>query len=112
MSDTRNPMSPAEFDAAVRALQRRLPELSCTSGRRSKLRNDRVSGNPASKHLLDMARDLVGTTDDLKQGLSQCSILGLWGLIHGGGANIHLHVQGLPPGDVAEWWSKKYSEDE
>ena len=52
-----------------------------------------------------MARDYAGSELALKAALAQSRILGLWGLIHGEGANEHLHVQGLPPGDVPFWWA-------
>lgn len=110
--DTRKPMTPEEFDAACRALIRRVPDLSCTSGARSKQRNDALGASPMSKHLIDMARDYAGSELALKAALAQSRILGLWGLIHGEGANEHLHVQGLPPGDVPFWWADKYGQQE
>ena len=110
--DTRKPMTPEEFDAACRALVRRVPELSCTSGARSEGRNEALRASPASKHLIDMARDYAAPKNVLQNGLGQSRILGLWGLIHGEGANEHLHVQGLPPGDVPLWWADKYGQRE
>jgi hypothetical protein len=107
----RHPMTPAEFDAAVRAILRRVPLLSCTSGGRSVIRNTAVGGNPASKHVIDMARDFVGPKRAIEDGAAHCRILGLWYRIHDVGSGNHLHVQGLPPGDVAEWWSNKYGEE-
>jgi len=104
----RHPMTPVEFDAACRALVRRVPGLSCTSGHRSVARNRMVSGSPLSKHLIDMARDFVGGPDDLAKGKAQCEILGLWYDVHNVGSGNHLHVQGLAPGEVPAWWSEKY----
>lgn len=113
MSDHRQPMTPAEFDAACRALVRRcIPQgISCTSGHRDSDRNKRVGGKPGSKHLYDMARDYVIPGRDYKQAAAQARILGLWYVVHGEGANEHLHVQGLPPGDIPEWWLAKYWHD-
>lgn len=108
-ADRRQPMTPAEFDAACRTLARRA-NLSETSGRRTPDRNAKVGGKSDSKHLLGMARDFVGTDDALKRGVGQAQILGLWWLIHGEGSNKHLHIQGLPPGDVPAWWLAKYAE--
>jgi len=101
-------MTPDEFDAAVRTLRRRCPALSVTSAGRSVERNARVGGSPDSKHLIDMAVDLVGPHEAMRQGAAIARILGLWWDIHGDRPNTHLHVQGLPPGAVPEWWTSKF----
>ena len=108
----RHPLTPVEFDAACRTILRRVPGLSQTSGGRSTARNAAVGGNRASKHVIDMARDYVGTRDDMNNGAAVCRILGLWYRIHDVGSGNHLHVQGLPPGDVAEWLVEKYGEQD
>jgi len=105
-------MSPEEFDAACRAIWRRVPELSETSGRRSVSRNKNVNGSPNSKHVLGMAQDFAGPPDALKHGASVARILGLWYQLHDVGSGNHLHVQGLPPGAVPDEWREQYMEDE
>ena len=107
----RHPMTPAEFDEACRALLRRVPSLSCTSGGRSASRNAAVGGLPNSKHVIDMARDYAGSSEELKNGAAVAHILGLWTDVHNVGSGVHLHVQGLPPGDIASWWLDKYGSE-
>ena len=105
MGDTRQPMTPEEFDRACRELTRRCPWLSETSGYRSPERNERVGGSDQSKHLLGMGRDFGGSAEGIRQAARVAVELGLWILIE----DDHLHVQGLPPGDVPEWWMLKYA---
>lgn len=105
---TRHPMTPSEFDAACRELVRRCPELSETSGRRSTERNAQEGGHPQSKHLLGMARDFV--SPDLSDGAQEAKRLGLWFKLHDVGSGVHIHVQGLPPGDLPDWWVDKFGE--
>jgi len=104
MADARQPMTPAEFDAACRALLDRIPWLSETSGYRTPARNERVGGSDASKHLLGMARDFAGSQEGIRQAAPVAVTLALWVEIE----SDHLHVQGLPPGEVPEWWRAKY----
>lgn len=105
----RHPMTPAEFDAALRALVSECPWLSETSGRRTRERNAAVGGKPGSKHVLGMAQDFVADdVEALRQAAPVAVRLGLWILLHDVGSGTHLHVQGLPPGDVPEWWRVKY----
>ena len=102
-------MTPAGFDAAVRTLVRRVPG-SVTSGARTSFRNSRVGGNPLSKHLIDMARDIVFDTRELyDQSLAQVKILGLWVELYP--EDRRIHVQGLPPGEIPVWWREKFLED-
>lgn len=111
--DTREPMSPEEFDAACRALWRRVPGLSETGGRRSKLRNKRVNGHELSKHRIGMARDFAADQEsDLKHGAAVARILGLWVDVHDVGSGKHIHCQGLPPGEIDEAWRVRYLEDD
>lgn len=107
----RQPMTPAEFDAACRALLRRHPALSCTSGGRSAAHNARVNGEPLSKHLIDMARDYVGPVGEMQNAAGTARVLGLWYVLHDVGSGKHLHVQGLAPGEIPDWWRKKYLEE-
>ena len=106
---SRQPMTPAEFDASCRALVAACPFLSETSGRRTTERNEGAGGSGASKHLLGMARDFAL---DLGYGLSQAEAqaeeLGLWATAHDAGSGMHLHVQGLPVGPPARWWLAKF----
>ena len=105
----RQPMTPAEFDAACRVLERECPWLSATSGRRSAERNRAVGGSPRSKHLIGMARDYSAPSQaGLDNGGRVAGELGLWFKVHDVGSGNHLHVQGLAPGEVSEWWVAKY----
>jgi hypothetical protein len=102
--------SPEGFDRDLRELCRRAPWLSITSTRRTPERNVRVGGSPVSKHLISMAADLVSETDTgLEQAEATAVELGFWALIHGEGDARHLHVQGLPPGEVNETWLEMFS---
>ena len=106
----RYPMTPEEFDRACRTLVRGCPWLSETSGYRSKGRNEAVGGNPESKHLCGMARDFAAPSmAGLEQGQAFALTLGLWALVHDKDSGFHLHVQGLPPGPIEQWWLDKYS---
>ena len=105
----RHPMTPAEFDAACRELIRRSRDaLSETSGHRNLARNLRVGGSSKSKHLLGMARDFVGSIDQMREAAVVARDLGLWYNLHDVGSGNHLHVQGLPPGEIPDWWVLKF----
>lgn len=109
MSD-RHPMTPAEFDSAMRRLIARHPGLSETSGYRSAVRNAIKGGKAGSKHRLGMARDVVAISTDILATAALTAVeLGLW-IEHEdiGQPNEHLHVQGLPPGEPPGWWLMKY----
>jgi len=105
-------ISPTDFDAACRVITRRVPGLSETSGKRSVTRNEAVGGSPHSKHLIGMARDFVGSEEDIQSGAEIVRALGLFFRIHDAGTGNHLHVQGLPPGDINESWLLQYSNEE
>jgi len=104
----RHTLTPAEFDAACRELQRRCPYLSETSGTRSKERNAAVGGNPESKHLYGLARDFVDEHGRYVTAERTAIDLGLWFKTHDKGSGNHLHVQGAAPGPIEEWWLEKY----
>ena len=112
MGDNRQPMTPAEFDAACRELLRRCPFLSETSGHRSQKRNAEVGGSEHSKHLLGMAQDFglddPDDPDQMQAANLEAIGLGMWTEPRPHGTGPHLHTQGLPPGPVAEWWMAKY----
>jgi hypothetical protein len=108
-------MSPAVFDASCRWLWRVYPGLSESSGRRTVDRNRNVGGHPASKHLLGMARDLVGTWEECKAAEPSAIKLGLGTKISAHPHYAHLailHVQGLPVGDPPIGWLKAYAPDQ
>jgi len=108
--DSRQPFSPAEFDAVCRELRRQCPYLSETSGARSAARNSSVGGNPRSKHVIGMARDFVApSVAQLKESSIIARKLGMWVVVHDVGSGDHLHTQGLPPGEIPYWWRSKYS---
>lgn len=107
----KNPMTPAEYDAAKRELERRCPYLSATSGRRDPVRNAAVGGSVDSKHALlpCMAQDYVAADQTLLSEARDVALeLGMWVLLHDVGSGDHLHTQGLPTGVVPEWWMAKY----
>lgn len=108
----RVPLSPTEFDARVREIADRVRGLSQTSGGRNEERNRQVGGSPESKHLTKyaggMAVDFAGSTAEMAAGAELAHELGLWFVIHDKGSGNHLHLQGLPPGQVAEWWQRRY----
>ncbi len=102
-------MTPCEFDAACRELERRAPWLWATSGYRGAEHNADVGGNVMSKHVLGMARD-YGAKDQagLEQGAEAARGLGFWIEVHDVGSGEHVHVQGLEPGAPPSWWLAKY----
>lgn len=112
MGDERKPMSPAEFDAACRQLRRLCPFLSETSGARTKSRNAVVGGKPDSKHVLGMAQDFGADGGDFRDSMLVARKLGFWVEVHNVGSGNHLHVQGLPPGDVPDWWVREFATEE
>lgn len=102
-------MTPEEFDKASRQLLRRCPGLSLVSGYRGRIHNIRVGGNPASKHLVGMANDYAaGHEEELLLAQGVANELGLWHVVHDVGSGQHLHIQGLAPGPIPEWWRRKY----
>jgi len=105
----RTPFTPAEFDAVCRVLMSHHPFLSETSGHRSFERNAAIDGHPESKHVIGMARDFVAPTiHGLKQAEKTAKNLGLWHIVHNVTSGSHLHVQGIAPGPIPEWWREKY----
>ncbi len=106
---SRQPLTPSEFDAVCRELERRCPWIWQTSGYRSMKHNEDVRGHPDSKHRLGMARD-YGAEDQsaLDQAGQHARELGLWVKIHNVGSGEHVHVQGLEPGVPPSWWLSKY----
>jgi hypothetical protein len=106
-------MTPSEFDAACRQLLRLEPYLSETSGHRTVARNAAANGSAVSKHLLGMARDFsVDEGHGLLAAETTAEELGLWAVVHDAGSGIHLHVQGIAPGNPPRWWSHKFNEGE
>lgn len=112
MSDDRKPMSPAQFDAKVRELIRRCPFLSETSGRRTPARNAAAGGKPNSKHVIGMAQDFAAANQKQLDGAMKIAReMGFWVELHDVGSGKHLHVQGLPTGDIpGEWFAAHGSE--
>ena len=105
----RHTLTPAEFDAACRELQRRCPYLSETSGTRSKARNAAVGGHPESKHRYGIGKDFAADDGDYSEAQDEARGLGLWFVVHDKGSGNHLHVQGSAPGPLPEWWLLKYA---
>ena len=109
MSDNRQPMIPAEFDALCRELERQCPWAWQTSGYRGPDHNADVGGQVGSKHVLGMARDYVAKDQaGLEQLAQKARSLGFWVLLHDAGSGNHVHIQGLEPGPPPLWWVEKY----
>ncbi len=101
-------MTPAEFDAACRELERQCPFLSATSGTRSKKHNAAVGGDEESKHLYGIGKDYRSDNGKYTRAAKVAFKLGLWFVVHDKGSGSHLHVQGAAPGPLPEWWLEKY----
>ena len=103
------PMTPAEFDARKREFEKLFDGmLHQTSGRRTQISNRIAGGADASKHLLGMAVDYrlepgsEWSYDDLP---ALAADFGFWFKVYDWPG---IHLQGLPPGEVPEWWAEKY----
>jgi len=109
----KHPMTPSEFDAKKREFEADFKAgLEFTSGLRSPEHNAEVGGSPRSKHLLGMAADykLRGASiqdkdEDLRELMAAAEELGFWWKVYDWPG---IHLQGLPPGEVPEWWMEKY----
>ena len=110
------PMPPAEFDAVCRLIWRQFPDLSESSGYRSQLKNVQVGSSDASKHRLGMGRDFYVADMNIRLSILErardfARSLGLWTELEiypNAEWLDHLHVQGLAPGPVPDWWLDKY----
>ncbi len=106
----RMPMSPAEFDAAVRRFEQRFAgTMHQTSGTRSIKGNADAKGHEFSKHLYGMAADYILTTPNVVAHNSMMRFaarLGFWVKRYDWG----IHLQGLPTGPIPYWWWVKYGE--
>ena len=107
----RHTMTPVEYAAAKRELERRCPYLSGTSGKRSVKRNAAVGGHPESKHLYGLAADYVSDNGAYAKAFKVARSLGLWFKSSGRDGNDCLHVQGAAPGELPAWWMEKYWHD-
>ena len=105
MNYRRRPLSRTEFDDRCRRLEELRPDLSQTSGARSRTRNRLKGGASGSKHFATaarpaMARDYVPDATPLSVKQAEelehlAKLLGLWALYEfRGKAREHLHVQG------------------
>jgi len=103
----RHPMTPTEYDAAKRRLLELHPYLSVGSGKRTQAHNDSLPGsNPNSKHVVGMGDDLSSHErflSEFERGalVKDAKTLGMWAIYHDVGTGSHLHIQGLPPGEIA-----------
>ena len=101
----REPMTPAEADAAWRRFEGRNPDAHLTSGRRTPERNREAGGSDDSKHLIGMARDYgLPSVERRDEALADATRLGFWCKPYEWG----IHTQALPPGPVPTWWTAKY----
>jgi hypothetical protein len=111
--DRRRPLSPAEFDTAVREITRRNPNCWISSTYRGPVHNIAVGGHADSKHAMlpTMACDFgSGTDHGLQLIAADARELALWFVIHNAGSGSHVHVQGLPPGPVDSTWLTLFGE--
>jgi len=101
-------MTPSEYAAAKRELERQCPFLSGTSGKRSVKHNAAVGGHKDSKHLYGLADDYVSDNGKYTKAFKVARSLGLW--FKGGNKNMRqfIHVQGAAPGPIEDWWLQKY----
>lgn len=106
----RTPMTHAQFLRAVSRFQEIFPGGTRNSGWRSGKHNADVGGAATSKHcegnpLQPIACDIDYNPEPDKAAQAEMThsarVLGLWGLYHLG----HMHLQGLAPGPVPDWWS-------
>ena len=106
-------MSPAEYDARRRAFKRECMFLSETSGWRSIERNEAVGGKPGSKHVYGMGNDYSAPTQVLLERAKKIAVekYGFWVEVHNVGSGMHLHIQGLAPGDPPKEWIDLYGEE-
>ena len=107
----RKPLSPQDYDVRRRGWERAHPGWSHTSGKRSEKHNEEVGGSPESKHLISMAddyaMDVAPSPDERSMALAYAIDLGLWALYHKG----HLHMQGLPPGEIHRNWLDRWMKE-
>lgn len=108
----RTPMSPAEFDTAIRRFAQRFAgRVHQTSGTRSIRGNITARGHTMSKHLYGMAADFdlnAPDVDILERNtmVRFAKRLGFWTKNYSWG----IHLQGLPTGPIPHWWWLKYGE--
>ena len=102
----RQPMTPDEFDRNRREFELRCPFASATSGARSAEHNEKVGGNPQSKHALvnAMAQDYSFPIERRTDATNAARDLGFWFKFYTWG----IHLQGLPRGPLEPWWQEKY----
>jgi hypothetical protein len=99
----RHPIGREDFDRRTRRFEELYPELSVTSGKRSRVRNEAV-GAKGQSHVKGLGKDygfdegVVWTVEEIAECYQRIKTLGLWGYIHKGQAGgLHVHVQGEPP---------------
>ena len=107
----KQPMSPAEFDYACREFESIMGNVSQTSGIRSDKRNESVGGHRDSKHIIGMARDYVSDDGEYESAEVVAGMLGLWFVSHDVDSGNHIHIQGLEPGPIPQWWLDKYGDE-
>ncbi len=99
----RHNLSREDFDRRCRRFEELYTELSVTSGKRSRARNEAVGAKGIS-HVIGLGKDygfdegVVWTVEEIAECYQRIKTLGLWGYIHrGDDGGLHLHIQGRPP---------------
>jgi len=101
----RKPMTRMQYAAAKIRLESMYPDMNHTSGRRSIYHNEYVGGSEYSKHLIGMADDYIfDVCHPLTPKFGEMLVvLGFWFKFYNDD-DFKFHIQGLPPGKVADWW--------
>ena len=106
-------MTRIEYAQAKIKLESLYDNISHTSGVRSIEHNENVGGSARSKHLYGMADDYIfdiSMNNSLEEILqTELLTLGFWFKLYPDDRR-RFHIQGLPTGDIPEWWLEQEGE--